>query len=210
MPLIQTAAPGVEPLSLSDVKNALRVDDDITSDDALLTLLISAARRHGETLTGRSFITQSWRLVLDSFPGPSLMGVPFGQAYGIPGHAIVLEKGVVQSVTGITYQDMSAAWQTMDPTTYVLEPGDGLGRITPTFGKIWPINLPQIGSVRVDFTAGYGTAAANVPEGIRQWMLVRVITAYEHRDEMEQAKRGKLEPMPFVDGLLDPYRMPTL
>jgi uncharacterized phiE125 gp8 family phage protein len=210
MPLVQTQAPNVEPLSLADVKNALRVDSDITQDDALITMLIGAARRHAEMLTGRSLITQKWRLTLDSFPGPSLMGVPIGQSYSLPGHAVLLEKGVIQSVDSITYLDMARTWQTMGPSMYVVEPGSGLGRITPIFGAIWPVNLPQIGSVRVDYTAGYGTAATDVPEGIRNWVLMRVITAYEHRDEMEQAKRGELKALPFVDGLLDPYRITLL
>lgn len=42
MPLI--TGPTVEPLTLEQVKAHLRIDTDITADDAMLTALIPAAR----------------------------------------------------------------------------------------------------------------------------------------------------------------------
>jgi hypothetical protein len=75
---------------------------------------------------------------------------------------------------------------------------------------VWPIPLPQIGAVQINYTAGYGTTAASVPEGIRHWMLMRISTLYENREEVAILGRGKVDPLPFVDGLLDPYRVPLL
>jgi len=206
MPLIQTTPPAFEPITLAEARLHLRLDSSMTDDDTLVTMLISAARCYAEMLTGRSFISQGWRLVLDSFPGPSLIGVPYGTPYSLPGHAILLERGSVQAVTSITYLDMSGAVQTMPPTDWVADTSGALARVTPVFGKIWPIPMPQIGSVQVNYTAGYGDTAASVPEGIRQWILLRVNTLYEHREEVEVV-RGQIAPMPFVDGLLDPYRI---
>lgn len=208
MPLIQTLAPSAEPVTRAEAKNHLRVDSDLTSDDTLIDMLISAARRYAEAYCGRSFITQKWRLVLDAFPGPSLLGVPAGTSYSLPGHAVLLEKGHVLSVDQIQYQDMAGAWQTMASTDYVAELSGDLARITPVFGKIWPTpTLPQIGAVRIDYTAGYGAAATDVPEGIRQWILLRLTTMYENREEIAVLNRGKVEALPFVDSLLDPYRI---
>ena len=76
MPLQLVTPPAEEPVSLADAKLHLRVD--FTDDDALITSLIAAARQAAETLTGRQIVTARWKLVLDSFPGPSLMGVPAG------------------------------------------------------------------------------------------------------------------------------------
>lgn len=205
MPLQQIAPPGAEPVTLAEAKNHLRVD--VTDDDALITLLISAARRYAEVYTGRSFITQQWRLVLDSFPGPSMIGVPYGVPFSLPGHAILLEKGNVQSVQSITYTAMDGTTATMPSTDYVVEAVSNPARITPVFGKIWPIPLPQIGAVQVNFTAGYGPAETDVPEGIRQWIMLRAGTLYENREEVAILNRGKVEPLPFVDTLLDPYRI---
>jgi uncharacterized phiE125 gp8 family phage protein len=201
MGLVQLTPPASEPISLADAKNHLRIDSDITSDDTLINLLISAARRYGETITGRSFITQQWRLTLD------------GWASGLDDSLyslIELPRGDVQRVDQITYLDMSRVQQTLDLSTVAQDLSINPARLTPIFGTVWPPALPQIAAVKIDYTTGYGDSAASVPEGIRQWMLVRISTLYEHREEVEVVSRGKVEPMPFVDSLLDPYRVLVL
>ena len=79
-------------------------------------------------------------------------------------------------------------------------------RIMPVFGQVWPPSLPQIGAVSVTFDAGYG-AASEVPEGIKSWIKLRVGSLYTHREEMAVLSRGRIDPLPFVAGLLDPYRV---
>lgn len=208
MPLVQTVPPAIEPVTLAEAKNHLRVDSDITQDDVLIAMLIGAARRYAEVYCGRSFITQQWRLVLDSFPGPSLYGVPFGVPFSLPGHAILLERGPVQSVNSIVYTAMDGYGEAlMSNDDWVADLSGGLARITPRFGKIWPIPLPQIGAVKVAYTAGYGSSPSDVPEGIRHWILLRLNTLYENREEVAILPRGKVDPLPFIDGLLDPYRV---
>ena len=207
MPLIQTSAPAIEPVTLADAKNFLRLDSDLNADDALITLLIGAARRFAEAYCAASFISQGWRMVLDSFPGPSLMGVPFGAPYTLPGHAILLERGPVLALTSITYLAMDGSTQTMPSANYIADLSGQLPRITPVFGQIWPIPMPQIGSVAVNYTAGYGTTATSVPEGIRDWILMRAKSRYDMRGEVAIAGRGKIEPLPWIDSLLDPYRV---
>lgn len=203
--LVQTSAPKLEPVSLAEARTYLRVDSDFTQEDGLISGLIRAARMFAESYCGRSLITQSWRLTLDSFPGPSLMGVPYGVTYSIPGHAITLERGTVQSITSITYLN-AGVWSTMAPANYVAELSGNPARITPVFGQIWPvISTPQIGNVRVDYTAGYGDTAAQVPDGIKNWMMIRLATLYGNREAVAILARGKVEPLPYVDLLLDPY-----
>lgn len=207
MPLQLVTPPAEEPVSLAEAKLHLRVDSP--DEDALITSLIAAARQAAETLTGRQLVTARWKLVLDSFPGPSLMGVPAGLPFSLPGHAILLPKCPVQSVFAIQYLDMASATQTMPPAEYTADVACEPARITPVFGKIWPINLPQIGAVWVTFDAGYG-AAASVPEGIKNWIKVRVGSLYAHREEVAAVARGKIEPLAFIEGLLDPYKVVTI
>lgn len=203
--LTQTQAPSVEPLSLAEARNYLRLDSDFTQDDALISGLIRVARMYAESYCNRSLITQGWRLTLDAFPGPTLMGVPFGQTYSIPPHAITLERGTVQNVSAITYLN-AGTWYTMDPTAYVADLSGNPARITPVFGQIWPvISTPQIGNVRVDYTAGYGDTAATVPDGIKNWMMIRIGTLYTNREAVAILSRGKVEPLPYVDELLNPF-----
>lgn len=198
-------APSGEPLSLQEAKVHCRVF--ITDDDTLIGALIVAARQYAEQLTARCFVTQTWQLVLDSFPGVGLAGyAPWGQTFGLPGNAILLEKGPIQSVDSITYVDMAGATQTLASTEYIADLSSQLVRITPKFGKVWPIALPQIASVTVAFTAGYGAASA-VPQGLKQWLLLRIAALYENREEFVTGRSIVCTPLPFIDGLLDPYRI---
>jgi uncharacterized phiE125 gp8 family phage protein len=199
--------PSEEPVTLIEAKLHLRVDFD--DDDTLIASLITAARQAAETLTGRQLITARWKQVLDCFPGPSLMGVPADQAFTLPGHAILLAKAPVQSVISINYLDMGSVSQTMPVSNYTVDSACEPARITPVFGQIWPICLPQIGAVSVTFDAGYGTAA-QVPEGIKSWIKLRVGSLYAHREEVAALSRGRIDSLPFIDGLLDPYKVAFL
>jgi len=207
MPMQLITPPAGEPVSLAEAKLHLRVDFD--DDDSLIQVLISAARQAAETLTNRQLVTARWRMVLDSFPGPSLMGVPAGQTFTLPGHAVLLPKSPVASVVEIRYLDMAGVWQVMPAANYTVDCACEPARITPVFGQIWPISLPQIGAVSVIFDAGYGDASA-VPEGIKTWIKLRLGSLYVHREEVASMTRGRIDPLPFIDGLLDPYKVPLI
>lgn len=207
MPMLLITPPAAEPVSLAEAKLHLRVDFD--EDDTLIQALISTARQAAEMLTQRQLVTARWRMVLDSFPGPSLMGVPVGQTFTLPGHAILIPKSPLQSVVEIRYLDMAGIWQVMPAANYTVDNACEPGRITPVFGQIWPIALPQIGAVSVIFDAGYGSAA-DVPEGLKSWIKLRLGSLYAHREEVASMARGRIDPLPFVDGLLDPYKVPLI
>ena len=153
MPLQLLTAPTAEPVSLVQAKTHLRIVD--TSEDALVAGLIVAARAMCENRTQRSLVVSRWKLVGDSFPGVGLTGVPYGAMYTLPGHAITLPWGAVLQVVSITYLDMSGVRQTMPVADYAVDLASEPVRITPVFGKIWPIPLPQIGAVEVTFDSGH-------------------------------------------------------
>lgn len=58
----------VEPVSLAQAKNFLKLPVNVTNDDLLVTMLIQAAREYVERCTGRSLINKQYRQSLDSFP----------------------------------------------------------------------------------------------------------------------------------------------
>lgn len=204
--LVQTLAPACEPISLQDARLHLRLtDSDPTTEDPLILMLIGAARRYAESYTGRSFITQSWRLVLDEFRTND-QGDP----------RIDLDHGPVGAIASVVYRNMAGAAQTITwaaAQDCIQRSTDGMliadlsgapARISPAFGCTWPSALPESGAVAVNYTAGYGSAPGAVPQGIRQWMLVRVATLFQNRDEVSLAA-GKVQASRFVDALLDPY-----
>ncbi len=196
----RTVAPTEEPLTLAEVKEHLAsADPDLTADDNWITAQITAVREYAEQETGRSLITQTWQRVTDQFPGGCWDG-----ENGLDGNAIRLEKGPIQSITSIVYVDMGGTSQTLANTEYVTDSTGAVTRIAPRFGKLWPIALPQLGSVTVTFVAGYG-AANQVPEGLKTWMKLRLAALFENREEVTAG--GPLAPLPFVDSLLNPYRI---
>ena len=188
----RTVAPVAAPVVLADVRMHSRIDDDDTGQDDLIEVWIDGAVEAAESYTGRSLMTQTWRATSDRFP--------------VCGAEIELRHGPVQSVTSITYLAADGTTQTLDPATYVLETSGAVARVAPTYGSAWPATRPQLAAVKVLYVAGYGDDPEDVPKSIRQWLLVRVGTQYEHREEVETV-RGKIDMPAFIDGLLDIHRV---
>lgn len=174
----------------------LRMDGDFTEHDDMLSGLIVSARRQAEARANRSLITQRWRLVCDGFPA-----------------VVELERGPVQSIDSVVYTDMSGVVRTITGPAapdYAADLSGPVARLTPGFGRVWPSTLPVIGSVQINFTAGYGPDAASVPQEAKDWIKIRVATAYQFTEEMALLERGDLKPLPYVDYLLDSIRVQTV
>jgi uncharacterized phiE125 gp8 family phage protein len=208
-----TQAPAAEPIVLADVRTHRRLDPDDTSQDTLIGLMISKAREHGEHYSSRAFITQKWRATLDAFPGIVIPATPYAtwQSRPQPSPEIALNKGPLISVDAVSYIDVNGAAQTLAANTDYIVDASGLApRIAPAYGKTWPATQPRIAAVTIDVTLGYGANATDVPAGIRHWMLVRVGTVFENREEVAILSKGRMELLPFIDGLLDPYKLPVI
>ena len=222
MPTIQLVKPTTEPVSLAEAKLHLRLETAFTDDDAKVTQLITIARKAAEEYTRRSLITQQWRLVLDQFPAPGMnIGSAnwYGPQYGISpgpmttlrpegttGFEIFLDHGPIQSVESVTYTDPDGATQTLQSSQYKLDTITEPSRIVPAYGTTWPGIRNEINAVSVSYTAGYGDAST-VPDEIKGWMLLRIGAMYENREEIVVGSRLASVDLPFVDGLLRPYRV---
>ena len=163
MPLTLITPPGALPMDVVEAR--LHVRQDLDFDDVKLRGLLSAANAFAITNTRRSVVAAVWQLVLDTFPGPSLYGVPWGRPFGVPPHAVLLERAPLIELRSIEWLGLDDVWHTLDPVTgYVLEASGPVPRITPPFGQVWPAMVKhQIGSVRITYAAGYAAAAlANV------------------------------------------------
>lgn len=220
MGLRLTQAPATEPVTLEEAKLHLRVMD--SSEDALISILISAARIHAENVCRRVFVTQKWDLFLDAFPFYTYYGVipgyvPVDQLpaawvtmrnYSVRfrGSKIDIPFPRLQSVDSVKYIDASGVLQTLDPAQYVVDSVSEPGVLTPTTGTYWPDTQNTTNAVQISFTAGYG-AVADVPAGIKSWILLRVGALFENREEASVAYRVTVQELPYVNTLLDPYRI---
>jgi len=160
MALTLKTPPAVEPVSLIDLKQALRVD--YSDEDALLTSYIAAAREYCENFQNRAYITQVWELTLDDFP----RGV------------IEIPKGQLQSVNSLTYRDAAGVIRTLEQNVdYIYSTKGILGRVSPAYGKLWPCFIPYpLEAVTIEFTCGYGNTAADVPENTKQ--AIKLLAAH--------------------------------
>lgn len=153
--------PAVEPVLLADASLHLRITPGQTDEDSLVTALVSAARELCETATRRAFVTQTWDLFLDGFPGTAqLWYVLRNLQRGRPPltgreQTIEVPRPPLQSVVSVTYADQNGNPQTLDPSLYRVSAGTP-GRLTPAYGLTWPTARNETDSVRVRFTAGYG------------------------------------------------------
>jgi uncharacterized phiE125 gp8 family phage protein len=76
-------------------------------------------------------------------------------------------------------------------------------------GLIWPQPGQAANGIEIDFTAGYGDAAADVPAPMRQALLLLVAHWYEHRCPIEVGAPDMVIPA-VVSDLLAPYRVPRI
>ncbi|KKM71081.1 hypothetical protein LCGC14_1434200 [marine sediment metagenome] len=177
MALKLVTGPVVEPVSLGNMKEHLRIVDFIIDDD-YISLLIKAARESAETFQSRSFITQTWDLFLDEFPERDpIIRVP---------------KPPLQSVTTVKYTDASGVVQELVAVTdYQVDTKSEPGRISPAFGMVWPVTRAVLNAVEIRFLSG-GIAAADVLEKIK--MAIKQIVAhwYEHREEISEIKLARV------------------
>ena len=185
MSMVMTAAPAVEPVTLAQVKAHLRVDG--TAEDAYIASLIATSRLQIEAALGLSLITQPTK------PSEVRLRVPIRP---------------VQHITSIEVTHATGAATMVSPSSYHLD-GRGLPpRIVLTTLPPPIPDLPADG-IAISMIAGFGGAAADVPEPIRHAVLLLVAHWFENREptEVGQPTAG----IPYaVNSLLMPYRVVRL
>jgi uncharacterized phiE125 gp8 family phage protein len=222
MPSALVTAPNAEPVSLAEAKLHLRVENSVTEDDTLIAALIVAARQRAEVITRRAFVTQTWKTVIDQFPAPGInvgsanwYGPQWGnspgplttlRADGKTGFELYLDHCPVASVDIITYTDIDGITQTLLAGAYKTDFVNEPSRIVPAYGTTWPGTRNEINAVTVQYTCGYGTPD-KVPEPIKSWIKLRVGAMYENREEVTTGRSIVAIDMPFIDGLLQDYRV---
>lgn len=178
------AGPAEEPVSLAEAKAFLRVDD--TAEDGLIGTLVTAARLHVESITGRAMIFQSWRVVLDAWP---------------VGRTIELPVGPVEAITAVTAFDEDDEANGLDLAQFSVQAGR---LMLPRDIAGGPALRERLG-LEIDYVAGHGADAAAVPADLRQACLMLVGYWFENRDAVMVAGAGSVVPAGF-DRLVAPYR----
>lgn len=247
-------------MHLNEARAHLRVDG--SDEDSTIGVLISSSAQAVESRTHHQLLHARFKHTQDQFT-----------------RSIRIPHAPLVNVVSVQYLDMDGVVKTVDASDYVVNIDATPATITPAFGKVWPIPMPQESSVFVTYEAGYASplsvqgssiivngpyaytvgqrvtfsnsggelpaplsaesayliASASggaytltdtegsavtlttpgtgrsfigcIPAQLRSWMLLRIGSLFESREETAPSARTTIEFMPFVDGLLAPYLM---
>lgn len=158
--------PTTEPLTLAEVKRHLNVLHSI--EDALISGFALAARKRAEEMCSIALINQTQRVYLSAWPRDG---------------KIPLYRPPLVSVTAVKYLDADEAEQTLAADQYhVIK-----NRIDPHILRrktaTWPTLADHPQAVWVDYVCGYGTDPSDVPQDIRNGLLMLAWDLYFNRGD---------------------------
>ncbi len=188
-----TVPPAVEPVTLEEVMEFTKIDDP--SETGLMLAMIKASREAMERYLGRALIKQTVLVQMDQWPG-QVCKLPYGQ---------LLQSGGTSGVMGINQirtLDEAGGIQVYDPVSYYAVSQPFLSQIIIKNGYMYPFNTSRwYKGYEVEYLAGYGTTAANVPEPIK--MAIKLWLSYFY----EQRVWEPLQIPPEALALVSPYRV---
>lgn len=175
--LERLTAPSVYPITLDEAREQMRIDD--YDSDTLILRLISAATSFvdAQGVLGKAIITQTWAQWAGQSPG-----------------TVTLMLGPVQSVDAVKYYDTDGVLQTDTLSNYEVLGTANRKTIAPKSGFNWPTTQNRDDAIKIEYTVGYGSAPSNVPETVRQAMLMLVAHWYENR---ENSTTDRLQSTPY-------------
>jgi len=180
--------PTEDALSLTEIKEFLRLDSSDTSEDTTLGVFRSAALSMSEEYTRRLFCTTVIDEYFDSAPAFD----------GVTDRAMIyLSRGPVASVTSVKYIDELGAEITVSTSDYTVDTISEPARIMATDG--WFDAKTTINAVIIRYTVG--TAASAVGAPLKQAMLLMISDMYEKRE-------NSVHRMPTAsEYLMNPFRL---
>jgi uncharacterized phiE125 gp8 family phage protein len=183
-------APSAEPLGLAEAKDYLRIAFD--GEDELVAGLISGARSRIEETARVALITRTLRVTLDRWPARTVesrvLRLPVRPADGLISVKVFDAEGAPETVTG----------------RFTLSPGRASRLIWTSGAFPWP--RARANAIEVEYTAGFGETAEDVPEALSLALKRLVAHAYHSRDAA--TLNGDLPE--DVAGLISPWRRVTL
>ena len=184
MTYAEITPPTAEPLTLVEVKAHLRLDG--AEEDTLLNGLVTAAREHLERQTGLCLMTQTLRLYLDEWP---------------QGGVIQIARGPVQAIVNVMVHEADGTPVQVSLQDHLL---DGAGRPARLWLRDPPAPGRLLNGIEIDFTAGFGTAATDVPDTLKRAMLTHVALMFTYRGAVALADQPAAIPAGY-DRLVAPY-----
>ena len=174
MSAILLTPPALEPVSLADAKHFLRVEHD--DDDDVIAALIAGARVHVEAQTRRALIAQAWRLTRDVWPARGALPI-----LPVP----------LVAVTAVAVYRADGTMQTVDVDTFHIDKISAPAILAFERGAL-PVPGRLAAGIEIDIDVGYGAAAQDVPQPLRQVIGRASITVNIATPDADSFRRSEI------------------
>jgi hypothetical protein len=187
--LKQVTAPSEPVVSVTELKEYLRIDNDL--EDGRLAVMELAAVKRLEDLTSHKFVTQVWDVFLDNWPRTSsnrwwdgTREVAISEVVS-PSRNITLPIGIGRQLLEFsTFSDEQEFPE--DVSNYIFDAVGPRARVGLKIGGVWPTTiLRPNNAIRFRIEVGFGSAS-QVPKDIIQAVKEFVAHMYENRGDQNE------------------------
>ena len=176
-PYFVETPPASLPVTLDEVKEHLKLDPTDASQDAYLTLLISAATEFCEEYTRRTLIYTEFKTYRNFFAA-----------------RIELRRSIYQSLTSFKYT-VSGSLITVDPTLYYTTKDKDYSSIVLNENQCYPSDGDDsLQGIEIIFVAGLGATSTDIPPKLKLGLLNHIASLYENRGDCDKASIIKTLP----------------
>lgn len=179
--------PAIEPLTVGEAKQHLRVDID--DDNDYIAGLISAARRYCEKYLARKLIATTVDQYVEHLPAGGYWNRSIRQHFTpldpefYPSNAepVKLDVAPVLRLDSLRWTDGEGVEQFLESESLKLLRREGGCFARPSSGVTWPSPATD---VRVRYVVGYGDDAKKVPSTIKHAVRLLIGTWYDTRESI--------------------------
>jgi uncharacterized phiE125 gp8 family phage protein len=155
-----------EPVTVAEAKNYCKITG--TQDDALMAILITAARKSLEKYTQSSFAHKHLHATWVTIPENWEVELPYGPIISVDKVYKIDEEGTEEELT-------------VNVDYYIYGDQDFVLKVE----QFWSTGLTVSRSLRVEYTAGYGdTVTETLPDELKLAILKQVATDYMLRENI--------------------------
>lgn len=178
---VLTTPAAVRPVTAAELRAQLSETEDGLSDTQAEALIDEAVNLI-EQMTGLAFITQVWTMALDHWPagaspwwdGVRQMAI---SELNVPGRSLDLPRYPLQVVTAVTtYAEDSTPTSAVIADVFDIDVYRRPGRMSLRSGATWPVGLRASNAIVIEYRAGFGDAASDVPAILKR--AIKQVAAY--------------------------------
>ncbi len=178
-------------LTLDEVKLHLRVTNSI--EDAYLTSLNKACESMIGRYLNRTLLTTEYNVFTDRWCQEFILPYP-----------------TLQEVASVKYWDVNGDEKTLDEDGFywVVKSSDP-GKVVRKYDACYPeLQYGRPDAITINFTAGYGDAATDVPEQIKHAIKLMITNYYEHKGDIVVGAASSANIIPMhVSRLIHDFRV---